>query len=168
MELARAWGPKGGADDALADETGAGIRDSGVHERGGSVDGTAGSEGAGLARTETGKSIGRRSAEVRHSHSQSLDKNRGLSQKKSGGLGGDAGGDDGDDDTNADLEAAEQRRKESDAYFQKVKGGVDEVVTKLESVSRAMRHVEMESREIWGDGGNSDASTELESVSMRS
>ncbi|KAF1353956.1 hypothetical protein BDV97DRAFT_278922, partial [Delphinella strobiligena] len=54
-------------------------------------------------------------------------------------------------EADADLDAAEQRRKESDAYFQKVKEGVADVVRKLDDVSRAMRHVEMESRDIWGD-----------------
>lgn len=52
----------------------------------------------------------------------------------------------------ADLSAAAARRAANEAYFAQVKEGVQAVVAKLEDVSEAMRSVEMESREIWGDG----------------
>lgn len=57
-----------------------------------------------------------------------------------------------------DMDLATKRREEGDRYFAKVKTGVQDVVTKLEAVSKAMRAVEMESREIWGEG---DSSTDL-------
>lgn len=57
-----------------------------------------------------------------------------------------------------DLDMAAKRREEGNKYFAKVKTGVQDVVAKLEAVSKAMRAVEMESREIWGDG---DSTTDL-------
>lgn len=52
----------------------------------------------------------------------------------------------------ADLTAAAARTKANEEYFLKIKSGVQDVVAKLETVSNAMRRVEVESREIWGEG----------------
>lgn len=158
VELARAWGPRGGADDALNDDdsqlgrlnSGGGVSTRSVKEAGVAGHGN----GEGLKKTETQQTDASVNASKART-SQSEDKAKGVGN--TGGVGAE--------ETNADLEAAEQRRKESDAYFQKVKEGVEEVVKKLEGVSRAMRDVEMESREIWGDG-TSDASTELDNSSV--
>lgn len=45
-----------------------------------------------------------------------------------------------------------KRREANDRYFQRVNQGVLDVVAKLEEVATAMRAVELESKEIWGDG----------------
>lgn len=55
-------------------------------------------------------------------------------------------------DGEADLSAAAARRAANEKYFAQVKSGVQDVVAKLDAVSKAMRSVEMESREIWGEG----------------
>jgi len=40
--------------------------------------------------------------------------------------------------------------RRTDRYFQRVNAGVLDVVAKLEEVAKAMKGVEIESREIWG------------------
>lgn len=55
------------------------------------------------------------------------------------------------DDTETDILLARKRREANDRYFQKVNEGVLEVVAKLEEVAVAMRAVEQESRDIWGE-----------------
>ncbi|PNS20029.1 hypothetical protein CAC42_1476 [Sphaceloma murrayae] len=52
-------------------------------------------------------------------------------------------------DGEADLKTAAERREKNEQYFQKVKAGVEDVVAKLNEVSKAMRRVESEGREIW-------------------
>lgn len=56
-----------------------------------------------------------------------------------------------EEETEADILLARKRREANDKYFQRVNGGVLEVVAKLEEVAKAMRAVEQESRDIWGD-----------------
>ncbi|RDL38109.1 uncharacterized protein BP5553_05542 [Venustampulla echinocandica] len=57
-------------------------------------------------------------------------------------------------DTEADILLARRRREANDRYFQRVNGGVLDVVAKLEQVAAAMRAVEQESRDIWGETEN--------------
>lgn len=52
----------------------------------------------------------------------------------------------------ADLSNASARREANEKYFADVKAGVEDVVSRLDAVAAAMRKVEAESREIWGDG----------------
>lgn len=54
-------------------------------------------------------------------------------------------------DTEADIFLARKRREANDKYFQRVNEGVLDVVAKLEEVATAMKAVEQESRDIWGD-----------------
>ena len=54
-------------------------------------------------------------------------------------------------ETEADILLARKRREANDRYFQRVNAGVLDVVAKLEEVAAAMRAVEQESRDIWGD-----------------
>jgi hypothetical protein len=54
-------------------------------------------------------------------------------------------------ETEADILLARRRREANDKYFQRVNGGVLDVVAKLEEVAVAMRAVEQESRDIWGE-----------------
>lgn len=69
--------------------------------------------------------------------------------------------------TTLDLTSAAKRRETSDKYFAAVKSGVAEVVRKLDGVADAMREVEMQSRDIWGDGDGkgSDGSSGFGSLS---
>lgn len=56
-----------------------------------------------------------------------------------------------EEETEADILLARRRREANDKYFQRVNGGVLDVVAKLEEVAIAMRAVEQESRDIWGE-----------------
>lgn len=56
-----------------------------------------------------------------------------------------------EEETEADIVLARRRREANDKYFQRVNGGVLDVVAKLEEVAVAMRAVEQESRDIWGE-----------------
>ena len=62
------------------------------------------------------------------------------------------------EETEADILLARKRREANDRYFQRVNGGVLEVVAKLEEVASAMRAVEQESRDIWGENDSAGAS----------
>ncbi|KAL1629714.1 hypothetical protein SLS56_005369 [Neofusicoccum ribis] len=59
-------------------------------------------------------------------------------------------------DTENDIQLARKRREANDRYFQRVNAGVLDVVAKLEEVAKAMKGVEQESKEIWGDGESID------------
>jgi len=63
-----------------------------------------------------------------------------------------------EEETEADILLARKRREANDRYFQRVNAGVLDVVAKLEDVAGAMKAVELESRDIWGDS-DSVAST---------
>ncbi|KAH6620919.1 hypothetical protein B0J18DRAFT_491267 [Chaetomium sp. MPI-SDFR-AT-0129] len=56
-----------------------------------------------------------------------------------------------EEETEVDLLLARKRREANDRYFQRVNQGVLDVVAKLEDVAIAMRAVEQESKELWGD-----------------
>lgn len=62
------------------------------------------------------------------------------------------------EETEADILLGRKRREANDRYFQRVNDGVLDVVEKLELVASAMRIVEQESREIWGDSESTTAS----------
>lgn len=59
-----------------------------------------------------------------------------------------------EEETENDVALARERREANDKYFQRVNKGVVEVVQKLEEVAKAMKGVERESKEIWGDTGS--------------
>lgn len=59
-----------------------------------------------------------------------------------------------EEETENDIALARKRREANDVYFQRVNKGVVEVVQKLEEVAKAMKGVEKESKEIWGDTGS--------------
>ena len=61
-----------------------------------------------------------------------------------------------EEETELDIALAEKRREANDKYFQRVNKGVLDVVAKLEEVAKAMKAVELESREIWGDTDSVD------------
>ncbi|KAK4240272.1 hypothetical protein C8A03DRAFT_42226 [Achaetomium macrosporum] len=60
-----------------------------------------------------------------------------------------------EEETEADILLARKRREANDRYFQRVNQGVLDVVAKLEEVALAMRAVEQESKELWGDENES-------------
>ncbi|KAF4313693.1 hypothetical protein GTA08_BOTSDO01143 [Botryosphaeria dothidea] len=62
-------------------------------------------------------------------------------------------------DTENDIQLARKRREANDRYFQRVNAGVLDVVAKLEEVAKAMKGVEQESKEIWGDGESVDTAS---------
>jgi hypothetical protein len=54
-----------------------------------------------------------------------------------------------EEETENDIALARKRREANDKYFQRVNTGVVDVVQKLEEVAKAMKGVELESKEIW-------------------
>ncbi|OXV11116.1 hypothetical protein Egran_01128 [Elaphomyces granulatus] len=62
-----------------------------------------------------------------------------------------------EEETENDLQVARERRDANDRYFNRVNGGVLDVVAKLEEVAQAMRAVERESRDIWSDSTSEQA-----------
>jgi septum formation topological specificity factor MinE len=56
-----------------------------------------------------------------------------------------------EEETEQDILLARNRREANDKYFQRVNEGVLDVVAKLEEVANAMKAVEQESRDIWGE-----------------
>jgi hypothetical protein len=66
-----------------------------------------------------------------------------------GGGGGGSGKSQLEEETENDIALARKRREANDKYFQRVNTGVVDVVRKLEEVAKAMKGVEMESKEIW-------------------
>jgi len=61
-----------------------------------------------------------------------------------------------EEETENDIALARKRREANDRYFSRVNKGVLDVISKLEEVAKAMKSVEMESREIWGEGEGLD------------
>lgn len=56
-----------------------------------------------------------------------------------------------EEETEVDILLARKRREANDQYFQRVNRGVLDVVAKLGEVAVAMRAVEQESKDIWGE-----------------
>ena len=92
----------------------------------------------------------------------SVSRGAGVLSPTAGGSG--AGGKDGqgkegeakkklsvEEETEDDIKLARKRREANDRYFQRVNGGVLDVVAKLEDVALAMRAVEKGSRDIWSE-----------------
>lgn len=76
----------------------------------------------------------------------------------SGGVAAERLGDKLEEETEADIILARRRREANDRYFQRVNAGVLDVVAKLEEVAGAMRAVEAESRDIWGESESAGTS----------
>ncbi|KAI1400734.1 hypothetical protein F4819DRAFT_360416 [Hypoxylon fuscum] len=56
-----------------------------------------------------------------------------------------------EEETERDILLARNRREANDRYFSKIDQGVKDVVERLEEVAVAMRAVEEETRNVWGD-----------------
>ena len=61
-------------------------------------------------------------------------------------------------ETERDIVHARRRREANDRYFGRVDQGVRDVVARLEEVAAAMRAVEHETRDVWGDDASVPAS----------
>ncbi|KXH33206.1 hypothetical protein CSIM01_07638 [Colletotrichum simmondsii] len=61
-------------------------------------------------------------------------------------------------ETEVDILLARKRREANDRYFQRVNKGVLDVVAKLEHVAVAMRAVEQETKDIWGENDSATGS----------
>lgn len=57
-----------------------------------------------------------------------------------------------EEETEVDILLARKRREANDRYFHRVNQGVLDVVARLDEVAVAMRAVEQESKDIWGEG----------------
>ncbi|KAK2607714.1 hypothetical protein N8I77_006375 [Diaporthe amygdali] len=69
----------------------------------------------------------------------------------SAGIGAERLGQKLEEETEIDIKFARKRREANDRYFQRVNQGVLDVVAKLEDVATAMRKVEQESKDVWGE-----------------
>ncbi|KAK9779349.1 hypothetical protein SCAR479_03831 [Seiridium cardinale] len=142
ISLAQAWA-RSEADDAIETTGGVGteeVRDLkgalgaiGMAAAAGAGPGIAGKTGA--DGTDPGKStVG-----------------SGSARPPSSGRGGERLGAMLEQETESDILLARKRREANDQYFSRVDQGVRNVVAKLEEVAIAMRAVEQESRDVWGD-----------------
>lgn len=133
IALAQAWA-RSEADEAIETSIGPGT----ASEKGGAgaeskTDGTtAGGAGAGM----DGATRSAGTASVRPG---------------SAGLGAERLGQKLEEETEIDIKFARKRREANDRYFQRVNQGVLDVVAKLEDVATAMRAVEQESKDVWGE-----------------
>lgn len=136
IALAQAWA-RSEADGAIepAETTGAGGAGAS-----GSISTERGGAGTGVELktdgTEGGKSVGTAGGSVRPG---------------SAGVGAERLGQKLEEETETDIQFARKRREANDRYFQRVNQGVLDVVAKLEDVATAMRAVEQESKDVWGD-----------------
>ncbi|EJT79240.1 hypothetical protein GGTG_04326 [Gaeumannomyces tritici R3-111a-1] len=69
-----------------------------------------------------------------------------------GGRGSERLGAKMEEETEVDILLARKRREANDRYFHRVNQGVLDVVARLDEVAVAMRAVEQESKDIWGEG----------------
>jgi hypothetical protein len=63
-----------------------------------------------------------------------------------------------EEETENDIALANKRREANDQYFRIVNSAVNDVVAKLDEVAQAMKGVEQETKEIWGDKDSIDES----------
>ncbi|KAM0335582.1 hypothetical protein ACHAQA_000630 [Verticillium albo-atrum] len=139
ISLAQAWA-RSEADDAI----GPGHRENGAFTAAG-PDEVRNLKSAVLGDTTAGKSgdgtdAGRSTAGT------------GSARPGSSGMGTERLGAKLEEETEADILLARKRREANDQYFQRVNQGVLDVVARLEEVAVAMRSVEQESKDIWGEG----------------
>ena len=145
IALAQAWA-RSEADEAIETTGGGAGGKSGVGDGGGG--GGAGvSEGRSVATDAPPGGIGVRSAAGTGS-ARPGSSGFGVS----GGQQDRLGGQKVEEETEVDILLARKRREANDRYFHRVNQGVLDVVAKLEEVAIAMRAVEQESKELWGDG----------------
>jgi hypothetical protein len=143
IALAQAWA-RSEADDAI-ETTGVGEGGGGMSE-GKSVVTDVGGGGVAAA-GGTGVGAGKSTAGTGSARPASSGLGMGGQERSGGGTV--------EEETEVDILLARKRREANDRYFQRVNQGVLDVVSKLEEVAIAMREVELESKELWGDDNES-------------
>jgi len=76
----------------------------------------------------------------------------------SSGMGAERLGAKLEEETEVDIRLARKRREANDRYFQRVNKGVLDVVAKLGEVAVAMKAVEQETKDIWGENDSAPGS----------
>ncbi|KAK3297763.1 uncharacterized protein B0H64DRAFT_441195 [Chaetomium fimeti] len=159
IALAQAWA-RSEADDAIETTAAAAGASASVGGGLGAGDGAAAggvSEGRSVVTDAAGGAGGKSTVGTGSARPGSS----GLGMGGGGGGGGGgqerAGGKKMEEETEVDILLARKRREANDRYFQRVNQGVLDVVSKLEEVAIAMRAVEQESKELWGDDNESIA-----------
>jgi len=129
IALAQAWA-RSEADEAIETSIGPGT----ASEKG----------GAGAESKTDGTTVGGAGAGVDGAGTASV-------RPGSAGVGAERLGQKLEEETEIDIKFARKRREANDRYFQRVNQGVLDVVAKLEDVATAMRAVEQESKDVWGE-----------------
>lgn len=123
----------------------------GAIEPAAATSGAVGGGAAGSVATDRGAGVG---AELRTDGTdgaRSVGTAGASTRPGSSGVGTERLGQKLEGDTESDIQSARRRREANDRYFQRVNQGVLDVVAKLEGVAKAMRAVEQESKDVWGD-----------------
>ncbi|KAI0162611.1 hypothetical protein BJ166DRAFT_272534 [Pestalotiopsis sp. NC0098] len=142
IALAQAWA-RSEADEAMETTGGAGADE--VRDLKGAL-GVVGLAAAGSAGPGIAGKIGADGTD----HGRST-VGTGSARPPSSGRDGERLGAFMEQETESDILLARKRREANDQYFSRVDQGVRDVVAKLEEVATAMRDVEQESRDVWGD-----------------
>ena len=151
IALAQAWA-RSEADEAIETTAGGGGGGAGasVGGGGGGLGGAGeGTAGGSVVTDAVGGGVGGKSTVGTGSARP------GSSGPGMGAAGERLGGKKMEEETEVDILLARKRREANDRYFQRVNQGVLDVVSKLEEVAIAMRAVEQESKELWGDDNES-------------
>lgn len=142
IALAQAWA-RSEADDAI--ETTAGVGSEEVRDLKGALGAVTLAATAGAGPGLVGK-VGADGTDPGKSTAGT-----GSARPPSSGRGAERLGAMLEQETESDILLARKRREANDRYFSRVDQGVRDVVAKLEEVAIAMRAVEQESRDVWGE-----------------
>ncbi|KAI1471683.1 uncharacterized protein F4812DRAFT_188453 [Daldinia caldariorum] len=145
IKLAQAWA-RSEADDSI--ETAAANKVPNLKGALGEIGATA--TGAALGPTIS-SSVGKAAVEGTYTEGAKSTVGTGSARPGSSGTGRERLGAKLEEETEKDILLARNRREANDRYFSKIDQGVRDVVEKLEEVAIAMRAVEEETRNIWGD-----------------
>lgn len=110
-----------------------------------------GGGGGGSVSTEKGPGAGAELKTDGTEGARSIGTAAGSARPGSAGVGADQLGQKLEAETESDIQFARKRREANDRYFERVNQGVLDVVAKLEDVATAMKAVEQESKDVWGD-----------------
>lgn len=156
IALAQAWS-RSEADDTVIENN------NKVGEPGevGNLKGALGDVGIAAAAVGLGGVLAQPSGAGKAGPSDATDGGKSTIGSGSNHPGGSSGGPGGlssnmlggrlEEETERDILLARKRREANDKYFSRVDDGVRDVVAKLEEVALAMRAVEQETRDVWGD-----------------
>lgn len=158
IALAQAWS-RSEADDSVTENN----NNNKVGEPGevGNLKGALGDVGIAAAAVGLGGVLAQPNGTGKAGQSDATDAGKSTIGSGSNHPGGSNGGPGGlssnmlggklEEETERDILLARRRREANDRYFSRVEDGVRDVVAKLEEVALAMRAVEQETRDVWGD-----------------